>query len=252
MKTNYGVDAPGLVRAFLLTAIALFLVSAFVFSFAVPQWSWPSWIAFVWLVPAMYAFGMFCLMLWESLVTKIKSREAILDLVPWTGAETVLDVGCGRGLMLVGAARRLTTGKAIGVDIWLKRDQTCNNRTAPLKNAKIEGVAGRVSVETADMRKLPFADCSVDVIVSSWAVHNLEASDDRVLALKEMVRVLRPEGTILLTDIVNRKEYIAELKRMGLGSVALFIESKIKDWFLTAVSFGAYQPATVIGKKASD
>jgi cyclopropane fatty-acyl-phospholipid synthase-like methyltransferase len=34
-----------------------------------------------------------------------------------TRLEAVLDVGCGRGLMLVGAARRLKTGKAVGIDL---------------------------------------------------------------------------------------------------------------------------------------
>lgn len=246
MKATYGVDAPGLVRTFLLIGVALFSASAFIWAFAVPKWSW---LAVVLLIPAGYALGMFALMLWESLVTKVKSREVILDFVPWTGSEAVLDVGCGRGLMLVGAARRLTTGKAIGVDIWLQRDQTANIKTAPLENAQIEGVLDRVSVETADMRKLPFADASFDVVVTSWVVHNLEVKEDRVLALTEMVRVLRPEGALLLTDIVNRKEYMDELERLGFNSIELFIASKLKDKFLTIVSFGAYQPATIIATK---
>jgi len=38
----------------------------------------------------------------------------------------VLDVGCGRGLLLIGAARRLTTGKAVGVDIWQAEDRVGN------------------------------------------------------------------------------------------------------------------------------
>jgi cyclopropane fatty-acyl-phospholipid synthase-like methyltransferase len=46
--------------------------------------------------------------------------------VPWKGDEAVRDVGCGHGLMLVGAARRLTTGKATGIDIWQAEDLTGN------------------------------------------------------------------------------------------------------------------------------
>ena len=41
---------------------------------------------------------------------KLKLRESLLDLIPRRGDEIVLDVGCGRGLLLNGAARRLTTG----------------------------------------------------------------------------------------------------------------------------------------------
>lgn len=57
-------------------------------------------------------------MIWTSRVGKVHERERVLDLIEWTGRERVLDVGCGRGLMLLGAARRLTTGKASGIDIW--------------------------------------------------------------------------------------------------------------------------------------
>src|SRR5262245_50202181 len=50
-------------------------------------------------------------MVWYSYFGKLRMRERLLDRVPWRGDERVLDVGCGRGLMLLGAAARLTTGK---------------------------------------------------------------------------------------------------------------------------------------------
>ncbi len=79
---------------------------------------------------------MICYMLWGSLVTKVKGREAILDLVPWSGDQQVLDVGCGRGLLLVGAAHRLTSGRAVGIDLWLARDQSGNEKPGALTNRK--------------------------------------------------------------------------------------------------------------------
>ena len=45
-------------------------------------------------------------MRYASKVGKLRERERLLDLIAWSGDESVLDVGCGRGLMLVGAARR--------------------------------------------------------------------------------------------------------------------------------------------------
>src|SRR5215208_5553655 len=53
-----------------------------------------------------------------SKVGKYRECERLLDSIPWRGDEIVLDVGCGRGLLLVGAAKRLRTGRAVGVDIW--------------------------------------------------------------------------------------------------------------------------------------
>jgi hypothetical protein len=62
-----------------------------------------------------------------SRIGKMRSREKLLDLAatlrPWSGEEILLDVGCGRGLMLIGAARRLTTGHAVGIDLWRDEDQ---------------------------------------------------------------------------------------------------------------------------------
>ena len=62
-----------------------------------------------------------------SRIGKMRSREKLLDLAatlrPWSGEEILLDVGYGRGLMLIGAARRLTTGHAVGIDLWRDEDQ---------------------------------------------------------------------------------------------------------------------------------
>ena len=75
---------------------------------------------------------MFCLMNWDSRITKITDREKIFDLVNWRGDEQGLDVGCGRGLMLIGAAKRLTSGKAASIDLWHERDQSSNDLNASL------------------------------------------------------------------------------------------------------------------------
>ncbi len=88
------------------------------------------------------------------------------------GDETVLDLGCGRGAVLLAAAKRLPHGRAIGVDLW-RADQTDNSREATLANAAVEDVADRIELRTADMTALPSADDSVDVVVSSLAMHNI-------------------------------------------------------------------------------
>src|SRR4029077_7277514 len=117
--------------------------------------------------------GMGSWMLYSSKYSKIPERERLLDLIPWRGDETVLDVGCGRGLMLIGAAKRLTTGTAAGIDIWQTEDLSGNHPDAALENARLEGVADRVTVSTADMRQIPFPDGHFDVIVSKEATPNV-------------------------------------------------------------------------------
>ena len=70
----------------------------------------------------------------------------------------MLDIGCGRGLMLVGAARRLKTGQAVGIDLWRAEDQADNSPPAAQANAHTEGVSDRIRIDTGDARQLPYPD----------------------------------------------------------------------------------------------
>lgn len=247
-KIDYGIDAPGLVRTFFALG-SVVLVAALVLGLS-------PWLDFPWNVcgggvlglAATYLLGMGCFMLYGSKVGKLGRRDRLLDLVPWTGTERVLDVGCGRGLMLIGAAKRLTTGKAVGIDLWRAEDQSNNTANAAIDNARSEGVGERVEVLTADMRTLDFGDETFDVIVSHWAVHNLDKEHDRKTALKEMVRVLKPGGYILLADIERHEEYATALKEFGLKDVTV-IDNGLPTKFAAAVSFGSYRPATVTARK---
>lgn len=247
-KPDYGIDAPGLVRTFVLIG-AVSASLAIAAGFSLVSWHpWGSIVTVLLATVAVYALGMFTLMTYWSRVTKVREREQFLDLVAWRGDEAVLDVGCGRGLMLVGAAERLSSGRAVGIDIWEASDQSANTPDAALHNAALEGVGDRVSVHTADMRNLPFENASFDVIVSHWAVHNLGTVADRDTALAEMVRVLRSDGTIILVDIENRDRYMAHLATLGLGSQELFV-AVLRDKLLAAVSFGSFRPAAIVARR---
>lgn len=107
------------------------------------------------------------LMILSSRIGKLRARDRLLDVLDLGGGETVLDVGCGHGLLLVGAAKRLPTGRAIGIDLWSTRDQAHNSASAALANAEAAGVRDRVEVRDGDMRALPLTDASVDVARTS-------------------------------------------------------------------------------------
>lgn len=246
-RPDYGIDAPGLVRAFLGTALvglSLTVMAANVLT------GWQPWtgllIGALGLV-SVYAGAMGGLMIYWSRFTKVRERETMLDAVAWRGDEHVLDIGCGRGLLLVAAARRLSSGRAVGIDIWQSADQSANAPEHTRANARIEGVGDRVEVQTADMRALPFADAAFDVVLSHWVVHNLAAEADRDLALAEMARVLRPGGAIILADIANRDAYAARLTALGLTSQQRIVPP-LRDAVLTAVSFGSFRPATIVAR----
>src|SRR3984893_878019 len=130
---------------------------------------------------------------------KLRIWERELDRAGLQGNEQLLDLGCGRGAVLIAAARRLPTGRAVGVDRWT-RDQSGNRPEVTLANAAAAGVADRVEVHTADMTALPFPDGSFDVVTSALAIHNIPTPGGRYRALDEAMRVLRPGGQLLIAD----------------------------------------------------
>src|ERR1700682_2859214 len=170
-SADYGIDAPYVIRNLLIAsaaALILFLVMATgIWSGRIGPVRFGA-IGFLFMAIGLAAsgFGMW----WGSKYGKVEEREKLISLITWRGDEQVLDVGCGRGLLLVGAAKRLTTGKATGVDIWHSQDLSGNSAEATKANAKAEGVTDKVRLETADARKLPFGANSFHTVVSSLAI----------------------------------------------------------------------------------
>jgi arsenite methyltransferase len=144
----------------------------------------------------------------------------LLDDLGLRGDEHVLDVGCGRGAVLMLAARRVPAGRAVGVDVWRRRDQSGNSRAAAERNAAAEGVRDQVELADADARDLPFAPASFDVVVSSLAISNIRGADGRAQALREVVRVLRPGGRLRIVD-QGADRYAAVLREVGCTRVAV-------------------------------
>ncbi len=140
----------------------------------------------------------------------------LLDELDLKGDERLLDIGCGRGAVLLMAAGRLPRGRAVGADVWSTHDQSGNALEVTRQNATLEGVADRVELHTADMRALPFDDGSFDVVVSSLAIHNVSGADERAKALREAARVLKKGGKLAIVDIRNTRAYAAELEACGL------------------------------------
>jgi len=221
-NSDYGIDAPPVIRNLFLAGIAS-IVAGIVLNYLLASiQSVLGMILLVWGLLAgasMIATG--SLMLWSSKVGKLQFRERLIDSLALRGTETILDVGCGRGLLLNAAARRLTTGKAIGIDLWQSVDQSDNNREATLANARAEGVADIVEVKTGDMRELPFEDQTIDVVVSSLAIHNIPDQEGRARAVQEIARVLKPQGQVALLDFQCTDEYDHTLQALGWHEVKL-------------------------------
>ena len=166
-RPDYGLDAPGVVRNLFLAGGTGLLVWA---TAAAGFWSGePSGIP-------LSSIGLACgvsfsatgaWMVYASKVGKLRARERLLDLVSWKGDEAVLDVGCGRGLMLIGAARRLTSGRATGIDIWQAEDLWGTGRRRRWRTRPARACPTASGSRLRTCSQIPFPDGTFDVVVSS-------------------------------------------------------------------------------------
>ena len=219
-KPDYGIDAPNVMRnLFLFGALSLLLV------FITPRvWHLGS----VSLVPHQtFAWLGGCLLAEAALFLlyvkfgKFRHRDLMLSQHTWRGNEQVLDVGCGRGLLLAGVAKRLDAlggrGHATGLDIWSNVDMGGNSEAATLHNLELEGIESRCTLVSAGAQEMPFADASFDVVVSNLCLHNIYDRPTRLLALQQIARVLKPGGIALLSDYKRTGEYATELRKAGFN-----------------------------------
>jgi arsenite methyltransferase len=211
-KPNYGIDAPGVVKGLIISALILSIFY---------------WICFFLLGQSPLAFkiclmatistcvcmsGTAILMILSSWYGKIYQAEVMLDKISWKGNEQVLDVGCGRGLLAVKVAKRLNKeGHVTGIDIWNSKDLSGNSLSSAMKNVQIENVVARVSLQDGDACGIEFDENSFDVVVSNLTIHNIESMEDRFVALDEMMRVVKPGGYLLIQDMFCTHEYFEYL-----------------------------------------
>ncbi|WIM94359.1 class I SAM-dependent methyltransferase [Actinoplanes oblitus] len=212
-RPDYGLDAPPVVYTFAGVTVLGALVTAAGVGFG----HWPvTAIGVLWL-----AIGVLTViaMVLSSRVGKVRLRDRLLDRERLAEDADVLDLGPGRGLMLLGAAVRAPRGTATGIDLWRAGDQGGTSRENCLANARRLGVADRVSLVDGDMSDLPFPDGSFDLVTASLAVHNIADRAARNRTVREAARVLRPGGRLLLIDFSKTAEYAEDAAAAGLVEV---------------------------------
>jgi SAM-dependent methyltransferase len=132
------------------------------------------------------------------------------SLGPINKGDVILDIGCGTGVDTILAAMMAgPTGKAVGIDIVPEMLQRARSNVAltGLKNASFESTSGGI---------LPFSDNEFDVVISNGVINLIP---DKAALLKEVSRVLKPGGRLMLAD------------QVAISSVQKDMKTRLANWF---------------------
>jgi SAM-dependent methyltransferase len=175
---------------------------------------------------------------------------APVDLLDLRPGETVLDLGSGAGLDAILAARKVgPEGKVIGVDM------TPDMLELARQNAR-EAVLPQIEFKAGRLEHLPVPDASIDAVTSNCVINLVP---DKARVFREVARVLRPGGRLVISDIVldrplpaaiqesilawvgcvagaaRREDYLAQIGDAGLRNVEILREldlSRLADDFM--------------------
>lgn len=161
---------------------------------------------------------------------------AFAALVP---GETVLDLGSGAGIDCFLAAREVgPTGRVIGVDM-----------TPPmLEKARANAARGdfpQVEFRLGEIEHLPVADATVDAIVSNCVIN---LSPDKPQVFREALRVLKPGGRVLVSDLVLTRQLGAEARKNVDLYVGCVAGASLKQEYLDMMRDAGFRDVEVVSE----
>ena len=162
--------------------------------------------------------------LYDPLVSLLGGDRARRDLIGQaeiTPGQRILDIGCGTGTLAIMLGRSHPDVEVIGLDPDPKALRRAKSK------ATRAGVSLKLDQGFAD--ELPYTQDSFDRVFSSFMFHHLE-EENREKALREVLRVLKPQGSFHLLDFVGDHEHGSHgLFSHGLLSRLIHSTDRLKD-----------------------
>ena len=173
-------------------------------------------------------------------VDKIWRKKALKQIIDAPSPVQVLDLACGTGDFSIAVAKALTECHVTGVDL--------SEGMLAVMREKVDkaGLNDMISIEEGDGENLRFPDNTFDRVSIAFGIRNFE---DRSKGLKEMLRVLKPGGRLVILELSRPENKII---RWFYDLYFLHILPKIGGKVSGDKAAYAYLPASVAafpGKK---
>lgn len=157
-----------------------------------------------------------------------------------SGVGRVLDLGAGTGRSSIMVLEARPQATLVALDLFAEsfdhhfgRSQSPQQRL--LENLTAAGVDKRCTIQTGDMRRLPFPSAGFDAIVSAYAVDHLSRQGiDQSLA--EAARVVKPGGDFLLI-LVAKEPWI----QFAFGPLIMHAGTRGPAWWTTRLQEAGFQ-----------
>lgn len=160
-----------------------------------------------------------------NLIIRSPEHTRYLTL-PWVslfkeGSSHILDAGCGAGRTTI-ALGKVYPGKITAIDLFNSDYIDGGGNTLFERNLKLAGISNRVEIVQGDITNTGFNDGTFDAVVSSYMIDHL--GDQKINALREINRILKPGGRMLM--IV----FTPNLTSFAILNVLSFILTSRKQW----------------------
>lgn len=130
-------------------------------------------------------------------------KQKVLKASGFRYGESLLDIGCGTATLLIIAKSQHPSSRIVGIDPDEKILRIARRKMS-------NGYGLDIELIKAGAEQLPFEDASFDVVVSSLVFHHLP-TDIKKQALREIYRVLKPNGRLLLADFGPAKTILPKI-----------------------------------------